>query len=43
VQIRLERDLTEPIVELAASERRSVVSLCNLMIRDFLLPPKNEK
>jgi hypothetical protein len=43
VQIRLERDLTRPLVELAALERRPISSLCNLIIRDFLLPPKNGK
>jgi hypothetical protein len=29
VQIRLERNLTRALVELAALERRSITSLCN--------------
>jgi hypothetical protein len=43
VQIRLERNLTRALVELAALERRSITSLCNCIIEEFLRPRPERK
>ena len=43
LHVRIDKDLRGILLELAAAERRSVASLCNLVLRDFAKPEKSKQ